>query len=391
MIFLDQIRDCDTSISIPDEPVFQGSYPVYHALWHLVASGVIDNLSSFSSDAWRDASDRVITQGKEGARVAIIDTAVDWEHPNLVEAIDRVRMLDLTERLYGIHPVKSSDVGEPNRVAAVQEPAAEKAATLADGHPLKAFLEHLATDAPGEVGSKNNPISAHGTAMAGLIGARPVADDGNTTLHVPVSLSPYVPNPSNTSVALPYVGADPFCSIVPIVTDTAPDPSQLLYAIAYAELIGADIIVLAATFADPDQRVTGYGSKTTGEGVPDPQGEHTSVVEETLGLLQDVGTVVTESSGNFAANWSNLKRELVRTSLYIPVVCAGGNSDDGLLAYPARLSLDDTNGIISAGARTGFGRRAAYSAGDRPGMEVTVFAYSGDSEELERKDEEERF
>ncbi|MEI5682071.1 hypothetical protein G6N74_25710 [Mesorhizobium sp. CGMCC 1.15528] len=62
-------------------------------------------------------------------------------------------------------------------------------------------------------------FSAHGTAIAGLIGARPVSAQG-----LPVE------SPNKVSINLPFAGVDPFCRIVPISTNFDPDPEQLIFA-----------------------------------------------------------------------------------------------------------------------------------------------------------------
>lgn len=63
------------------------TYPSYDALWHLKTLGVI-------SDAGRpnDWSADAVTRP---TRVAIIDTSVAAEHPNLLSAVDRTLSLDL--------------------------------------------------------------------------------------------------------------------------------------------------------------------------------------------------------------------------------------------------------------------------------------------------------
>ena len=64
----------------------RGIYPAFHALWPLAEIGVVSDLSSFRSDAWDSAAAR-LGEGRARTRVALIDTSVAADHPNLKEGV----------------------------------------------------------------------------------------------------------------------------------------------------------------------------------------------------------------------------------------------------------------------------------------------------------------
>ena len=147
-----------------NEPCGIGSYPEYHALWHLAACGVVTDLDTFESPAW-DAA-----MMAEPVVIALIDTSVAWRHPNLQGAIDTALMLDFAVAPLGAHPVAAADLAP--------EDAARRAAVMAaladrpDDPEAQALIAHLRTGAPG-ASAVSPAFSGHGTAMAGLLAARP--------------------------------------------------------------------------------------------------------------------------------------------------------------------------------------------------------------------------
>jgi rhodanese-related sulfurtransferase len=258
--------------------------------------------------------------------------------------------------------------------------AATKAEQLSDGRVRALFgemCEHLAREvgdaqaltwrAPLRVAPATSPsFSAHGTAMAGLIGARP-RGAGEVQLmgtrHIGGGNgqpAPLVPEP----VSLPYVGVDPFCQVIPISTSFDPDPEQLILAMLYAWLVDADVIVLARDFADPS-RMTMDHTAAGPEMRLDSYPVHLEVGELEL--------------------WDALHDLTLDVSRRVAVVCAAGNGTDEPMIYPASLARAD-NGIIAVGARAASGRRAAYSSisdPTYPGDGVTIYAPSGDGERLD--------
>jgi hypothetical protein len=349
-----------------------GYYASYHALWHLKEIGVVSNLTSFESSAWDLAEARHV-EGAPPTRVALVDVSVAYAHPNLEPAIAKELMIDFFSSRLGTFPQPAPDDG---RLSAFLSRASEKRRLLPAGAVADLFDElcaripnerRLAREAmwsdPLRVAPTTSPnFSAHGTAMAGLIGARPrgpsevrmvsafhIADDGEP-----------LPQPPE-GVGFPYAGVDPFCEVVPISTSFDPDPEQLILALLYAWLIDADVIVLARDLADPLRTV-------------DRQGRSDAEILRSYPV---------EFSDRELALWAALRELTLALSREVPVVCAAGNGSDEPLLYPASLASEEDNGIIAVGARAATGRRAGYSStGASPGG-ITVYAPSGDGERLD--------
>lgn len=182
----------------PEEGV--GFYPEFHALWHLQALGVVQDFADVSHGAWGavDPERRV--------RVVVMDTPVDWGHPNLIGAINTDLMRDFS----------SVNAGAPM--------------TGAEG-TAEAVI-----------------YGAHGTAVAGLIGARP----SRVVLQLPQRADDTAlpPEKRRREVDLPYAGINPFCEIVPVALTAAPDTEMVLAALRYVETLDADIVVVAAAWDD---------------------------------------------------------------------------------------------------------------------------------------------
>ena len=72
-----------------EELTGKGFYPAFHGLWHLQTLGVIDDLSDFAvNNRWSDLKTR------NPILVALIDTPVAYDHPNLKGANDLSLMRD---------------------------------------------------------------------------------------------------------------------------------------------------------------------------------------------------------------------------------------------------------------------------------------------------------
>ncbi|MCU0906989.1 MAG: S8 family serine peptidase [Rhodobacteraceae bacterium] len=268
-------------------PTGKGLFPSFPALWHLQALGVAESLAPFASAAW----DAVRASGK-GVRVAVIDTPVSWRHPNLVGAVDLGLARDFSVLDTGAFLVR--DVTDP-------EDQASRAALLAlacggQDAILTDILTELGADGhgPGDDRSRFLPsdYGGHGTAVAGLIGARP----GSVALRRPAVLDDTIHPSTVRTEPLPYAGINPFCRIVPISTTAAPDPGMVKGAIDYARLIRADVVAIAAAWADSIDRAQ------------DPGGW--DAVDDAL-------------------------RHLCETAL---VFCAAGNKKIPAYVYPASLS-----------------------------------------------------
>lgn len=366
-------------------PDGDGRYASYHALWHLAAIGVVTDLLTMESAAWTAARDALAAAAPAGrrkkrprpTRVALIDTSVAYEHPNLRPAIATDLMIDFFSARLGTFPrpgnravLEAALAGAGARKALLGGEAAVVALCAAlEAHLLDEFAAAKAArwHDPGRVNPATSAVfSAHGTAMAGLIGARPRGDVAAVlTAHAGTGAVPQPLPPLEDLPSFPYAGVDPFCEIVPISTSFDPDPEQLILALIYARLIGSDIIVLARDFADPT------ASAITGEATP-PDLVTEAEKRAILGLYPP------SLGAEEKALWAALRKLVVALSREIPVVAATGNGGDETAILPAALA-DPKNGIIAVGAHAATRNRAGYSTAGP----VTLYAPSGDGERLD--------
>lgn len=322
-------------------------YPTYDALWHLVTMGILT--PDHAPNGW--APDPKLPRK---TRVAIIDTSVAEDHPNLRDVIDRKRAFDLFSTRLGAfaHRDPSETVG------ALDLNAATKVTTdLPRASELLAeLIDRLSHDSPvrlGGVHPMSSPdFSNHGTAVAGLIGARPTV--------ATVAEGHPSPVPELDDVPLPYCGADPNCEIVPISTNLDADPEALILAFLYAELIDADVIHVPRIIPDPTRTVPELHQVIDGVPLRDLVA-HTDVSEEEMEAWEELATLI------------------VNISLERPIVCAAGNANEEYGIYPANLASEH-NGIISVGAVNAKGFGSGYSAVSN----LTVCGPGDDSEVYDR-------
>lgn len=325
------------------------TYPAHDALWHLVTMGVLD--ADHRPNGWTPPA-----EDARKTRVAVIDTSVAISHPNLTGAIQKPFALDLFSARLGSFAAASADdlIGDLHLadVASVVQDLPHSQALLTE------FTARLAAGQRawhrGVRPAVSEVFSAHGTAICGLIGARPV--------EIPASTNG-VPGAAATQV-LPYCGVDPFCEIVPISTNFDSDPEALILAFLYAELIGADVIHLPRVIPDPART----------------QPELSAYVLDDVGG-QSLGDLVcrTPVSATEKELWDELLELIVRISIRRPVVCAAGNANEEYGVYPANFAAED-NGIISVGAVNAKGWNCSYS----PMHNLTVWAPSSDAERYDR-------
>lgn len=336
-------------MTLPIFPVSSKVYPAYDALWHLVAMGVLT--PDHKPNGWSaPAPEHTKT------RVAVIDTSVAVSHPSLGGAINRSLALDLFSARLG-------------SFSCAEEHATLGALGLADATGVAQDLPHtqsLLAELTGRLSpgqrcwfkgirpAVSEVFSAHGTAISGLVGARPVM----------VAVAPGGMPGSAPEIALPYSGVDPFCEIVPISTNFDTDPEALILAFLYAELISADVVLLPRIIPDPFRT----------------QPELSAFVLDDLGdaSLSDLVTRTPVSSAQ-KEMWDELLELIVRVSLRRPVVCAAGNANEEYGVYPANFAAED-NGIISVGAVNAKGWNCSYS----PMHNLTVWAPSSDAERFDR-------
>lgn len=323
----------------------------YDSLWPLVMMGVLT--PDHKPNGWLSQC-----TAPRKTRVAVIDTSVATEHPNLAPAINANLSLDLFSARLGSFPGRNAtdklgllDLGA-SQDAVIGLPLASQL--------LSALTERLAPDQPahyrGIPPATLSVFSAHGTAIAGLIGAQPVsvpADPGHLA-------------GADDRVVLPYSGVDPFCEIVPISTNFDADPEQLILAFLYADLIKADVILLPRILPDPIRTVPELSAY-----VVDEMNETT--LTEAIAL-----SPITNATQDL---WDELLELIVRISLRRPVVCAAGNAQEEFGVYPANFASGE-NGIIAVGAVNAKGWNCSYS----PVRNLTVWAPSSDAERFDRSE-----
>ncbi|TYC51320.1 S8 family serine peptidase [Rhodobacterales bacterium] len=361
-------------------------YSRYAALWPLVSMGLVGAEDGGTGadggldfELWKSIADDA-----KPVRVAIIDTSVAIEHPNLNghrtdcrqqpegsdgcdTVIDCSRAIDFGSARLGSFPYygaqrtiaqllsrqrddnwpASGDVPLPDLDYGCDFDLPESCMLTADlFDALKARLS------PGEKALHDTVLpatdprfSTHGTAIAGLVGARPAR----------VRLASAE---TRGRTGLPFSGANPFCSLIPISTSFDPDPEQLILALLYASLAGADVILIPRDFPDPFRTPP--------------------LLEEELRLASERVSI----SNREKTLWNELHTLTLALSRHIPIVCAAGNSGDENIIYPANLAAED-NGIICVGAANSNGRIAGYSS---RGDAITVFAPSSDGERLDREE-----
>ena len=334
-------------------PRGSGRYSAYHALWHLAEIGVVEDLATFASPAWDAAEDR-IAEGRAPTRIALIDTSVAADHPNLRGAVDPDLSFDLCAS-----PLGRAEFRSGAKLAALVAEAKEGGA-YPQGLPADlretwtALLDHLeaASAGDGAAGPVFGPsFAAHGTAMAGLIGARPLPPDDVQIAGISAAIPPDISIPPAQSVGFAYSGVDPFCEIVPIATHFDVEPGSLVLALLHALVVKADIVVLARDFPDP---------RALFPGLRDGQAAGIHFTEAEL------------------ARWDLLEELILALSDRIPVICAAGNDGGDDLLYPASLAAPE-NGIVAVGARNAAGQPSGYT----PAAAVTIYAPSGDGERLD--------
>lgn len=199
----------------------------------------------------------------------------------------------------------------------------------------------------------SNEFSNHGTAIAGLVGARPVT--------VPVAKDYHNTDTDDVELPLPYMGVDPMGELVPISTNFDNDPEMMIVAFLYAELINADVILLPRDIPDPLRM--------------EPQINQVEIADVFLG---DAVSQISVSDHDKVL-WEELAQLIVNISQKRPIVCAAGNGQEEFAIYPANLASEH-NGIISVGSVNAKGHRSGYSGITN----LTVMAPSNDGEVFDR-------
>lgn len=285
-----------------NQPEGKGLRPAYPALWHLKALGVVDDLTGHGG-AWDGHRTEI------GVRVAVIDTPVAYDHPNLEGVIDLALMRDFSIHDEGVFVVPTDD--EPIKEAR-EKLVADMAGWTGEGvEAAKRTIDKETANKDDRPYCSPRSFGAHGTAIAGLIGARPAV----ISLRKPAFIGEPLDPSKDDDLTLPYAGVNPFCSIVPITTSASPDPQMVLAALQYARLIKPDIVVIAAAWEDHRHR---------------------------------------------KSRWAKVDEALRALCKECVVLCAAGNSGDIDLAYPACLSVEP-DGPIAVTACDLAGKVLAYA------------------------------
>jgi subtilisin family serine protease len=286
-----------------DQPLGKGFRPAFHALWHLKALEIVKDLTDFSH-AWDGVQDQ------PPVRVAIIDTPIAYDHPNLEAAIERGLMRDFSVYDEGIFVLDTVDGADLEAREAISEKI------RAFGKPSDAERTFLAETEGPDTRPKCRPqfYGTHGTALAGLIAARPVS----TERMVPAFKGELEEAATTQTISLPYAGVNPYCKIVPISKSGSPDPGMVLATLRYAILIEAEIVVIADAW------------------------------EDNAVYKKDPGA------------WAKVDKELFKLCSQAIVLCAAGNSGKTELAYPALLSQQE-GGPIAVTACDATGKILTYA------------------------------
>lgn len=326
-------------------------YPSYDALWPLVSMGVLTPGPDPETTGPFHAPNGWTVQAPRRTRVAMIDISVAVHHPNLSGSVNLDLAFDLGSTRLGAFPYRSvtDELGDLGLSVETG---------LTDGLPV---TSRLLTELIDRLSRNATPLlkpllpatasefSGHGTAMAGLIAGRPAAASGLDNDGKP------------GEIPLPFCGVDPNCDLIPISTSFDPDPEALCLAFLYAELIRADVVVLARIVPDPLRAVPNLASLTIG-----------------ARPMVDAIAAAFPSKDRLEL-WSELAELIVRSSHRRPIVCAAGNENEEHGVYPANLAADD-NGIISVSAINARGQPSSYSVGTN----ATVAGPSSDGEIFNR-------
>ncbi|MCK8465186.1 S8 family serine peptidase [Aliiroseovarius sp. S1339] len=296
------LRYVDSHPDFFSHPSGTGFRPAFHALWHLKELGLVNDLGSYTSPAWDEAKAYAGVADNPPMRVVIIDTAVDYNHPNLKDSVDKALMRDFSRFDKGTFAVLDTNIVPANDASRMQI----EAATMTMEPDLGAAIAKERAWITEKYNNNNNDLlknsqqrvfGAHGTAVAGLIGARPTT----ISLREPAFFHGRADGDFDESVIrqcveLPYAGVNPFSQIVPLSVSASPRPEMLFYAIQYARCLAPSIVVVADSWERPAEY----------NGTP----------------------------------WEDLEDAFLDLCKESLVFCAAGNDDLENLVYPASLSSE---------------------------------------------------
>ncbi|WP_209597790.1 S8 family serine peptidase [Ruegeria sp. HKCCSP351] len=352
-------------------------YARYYYLWHLVAIKALtvkapppadgETCPEIDSAIW-DFTGPALAE----AKIALIDMGVAPHHPNLkapdtgpvpADRVIRDEALDLASHPFGVKYIDRSAVGagaehieeHVQHLSGIQNPLGIPGLTsqeqrviagLRSGFGVKRYID-----------AYDDRYAGHGTSCAGLACGTSFAADQF----------------GNTGNIAAYYGVDPKSRVIPITTSISPSPEELIAAFLYAHEKDVHVILFPRDIANPDHW-PGYDDRPATVTEPFYPGLdrhektrlHETMRDEPDGDARDISVA-----------WSTLHKVVEWVSTKIPVVCAAGNDGRSELIYPASLSGDPANGIISVGAVNYNGYRSGYS---NYSADLTVSAPSDDGE-----------
>ncbi|MEM6676460.1 MAG: S8 family serine peptidase [Pseudomonadota bacterium] len=367
------------------------NYDPYPHLWHLFALNVLSGDGFSAEDAHIKITGSVWerTDG-QGATIALIDTGVDYRHPNLLpdgdgksNKIDLENAVDFATHPFGAMRIirdrkekggrgkrnesKKQEVGGEDEEDSNPHLGGEQDAECCilrpeDWDNLKAHLADIDAE-PGVVACAQalsigtgvqrdvrdylDLYSGHGTACAGLAVADTKVPAGTT----------HAISDETGSGPITYFGVAPGAKLLPINTSIDADPKQLVMALIYALSQRVDVILMPRTASDP---IAAYPETPDDFAWPESREER---------------------SDESRAAWRLFRETLLWVSRQIPVICGSGNGSLQRLSYPAHLAAIGENGIVAVGALSYKARRSGYSS---YGQGLTLVAPSDDGEVLNR-------
>lgn len=344
--------------AVANGPLGRNLRAEFDARWHLKDLNVVDDLTTFASDAW-DRAETKLADGEEGPLVVVMDTPLDADHPNLEGRIQTALMRDFSVLNDGVFPVRSKDLTDGEfrqRLSLIKtleastpdRPTNAQIAALvntdwANDNPedadviLADLLDETETPSPDNAVVNPTPSvarhnfakyvpGAHGTAVAGLIAGNPVT----RPVQRPVSLGDTITPSTHEDVHLSYAGINPYARIVPVSLTAAPYPDMVLGALTYIQSLNPDVVVVAAAWADGRDLE------------PDPFSE-----DDTWSMFQNEQDI--DFSGGDGVSppdkdiWDAVTEKISAISKSSVVLCAAGNVDSTQLVYPARLCAEPEN------------------------------------------------
>lgn len=358
-------QNTDLLTAVNSHPTGRGLRPTFEALWHLEALKVVDDLSSFSSDAWDMA------ENTRHPIVVVMDTPMDIHHSNLKNNIDFARMRDFSVYNDGAFPVsyESLNQDEKNqRIALEAELQIALEAQQQDNNEesntnlISCIASSVASEiAVGKLGeeARAKPFKsrellakqlpgAHGTAVAGLVAGYPATEPLQTAAYLGATNTP-----SETIQAqLPYAGINPFATIIPISLTAAPYPDMVLGALTYIEAIKPDIVVIAAAWAE----------STDLTGVPnDDESWAMALNDKSMKFVTSDANEIHPTFTQDAAVWASVTNKIKSISNDSIVLCAAGNVDSNQLVYPANLCTETDNNLWAVTACDVDGEKLSYA------------------------------